>query len=169
MRRIVPALTIAALLPIAACSSGGTDTPAPAPATATAAAATSSPTAPSSPNTYQFGQTHQDAIVTTVSAPVEFTTSNYAQPPNTKVWAVTIRYTNTLNTQFPVSVLVVDGYTNNVKSRAVFDGEYDGGLSAGSLAPGTSVEAKYAFTGTDRPRKVTVSSMDGSKTATFVE
>ncbi|WP_179773971.1 hypothetical protein [Amycolatopsis endophytica] len=49
------------------------------------------------------------------------------------------------------------------------DGEYHGGRSVGSLAPVRPVEAKYAFTGTERPRKVTVSSMGGSKTATFVE
>ncbi|WP_197321075.1 hypothetical protein [Saccharomonospora sp. NB11] len=168
---IVAAVLATAVL-VASCSTAAEDQADAADGRATSGRDTAEVEKDSADDVLGFGESYEGAIRTTVSEPEEFTTSATAQPKqNAPAWGVTIEYENTLDRPFPIAVLDVSGYVGDTKVKAAFDSaqDWDGGLSAGRLAPGTRVEVRYAFLVDDNegPKMVVVSSMDGSTTATF--
>ncbi|MCP2179248.1 hypothetical protein [Prauserella alba] len=123
------------------------------------------------PETFAFGDTYDGPIRTTVAPPEEFTTSQYAQPAgNEPAWKVAVTFENTTDQPFNVALLTVDGYSDDSKNKDVFDHGQGVGdaMETGELAPGTSADVTYGFTGEPgADRKVTITSMDGSTTVTF--
>jgi len=120
---------------------------------------------------FTFGDTYDGPLRTTVNAPEDITTSDYAQPEGgAPAWKVTVTYENTLDEPYNVAMLGVDGYTNNQKGTEVFDHAQGVGnaMETGNIAPGTSAEVVYGFTGEPgADRKLVISSMDGSTQVTF--
>lgn len=120
---------------------------------------------------FTFGDTYDGPLRTTVSQPEDITTSDYAQPEGgAPAWTVTVTYENTLDEPYNVAMLGVDGYTNNQKGTEVFDHAQGVGnaMETGNIAPGTSADVVYGFTGEPgADRKLVISSMDGSTQVTF--
>lgn len=171
---LIAALATTALLGVTACSDGQTSQTGngqDASATQAADNQNNGQDEGDDQDEFAFGDTYDGPLRTTVSAPEEFTTSDYAQPEGgADAWKVTVTYENTLDEPYPVALLGVDGYSNNQKNSDVFDSAQGVGnaMETGDVAPGTSAEVVYGFTGEPgADRKLVISSMDGSTQVTF--
>lgn len=174
MNRATPAILAAiTVLTVAGCTSQpatNTDTP-PLTSGNTNPTSTGDPTADSTSATvFAWGETYDGAITTTISAPVDFTTSATAMPEqNAAAWAVDITLVNTTDEPFNPLMLNITGFNGNRPAQQVFDSAngYGGTMNVGDIAPGQKVTVAMAFLAGDGAPKVNVSSITGDTVTTW--
>ncbi|MBK0870415.1 hypothetical protein INP57_26785 [Saccharopolyspora sp. HNM0986] len=126
------------------------------------------------PNTFQFGQTYEGEIDTTVRKldPFQFNTSEFAAPQGgVPAWGVEFEFTNRTDRAFPLAVLNIGATVDSRAAEEIFDGKngFNGLLSAPPLGPGQTVKVPVAYTGQGSKHVITVASLDFSKSATFTD
>lgn len=123
--------------------------------------------------TFRFGETYEGAVDTTVAKaePLEFTTSQYAQPASAQAWAVEFEFTNHTDQTFQPMLFNVSASVDGTASQEVMDSEngFEGLVAAPPVAPGDKITVPVAFSGQGDRYKVRVASMDESNAAVFTD
>lgn len=121
---------------------------------------------------FRFGQTYdQGAVRTTIGAPREFTTSQFAMPEQGPAWAVDATFTNDSARPMPLSAMHFSATTEGRVGQQVIDPQqgFQGVMMAPVLAPGQTVTMPLAWTGSGSAHEVTVASQSGETAVSWSE